>query len=106
MCRDSRDGEDCRGQAQPTLPRRCWSVGLASYGLLHLVIAWIALQLVFGKRGEASQQGALSQLARAAARGACCGSWLSAFSHSPHGRRLRPPLVAIRVAEMAGSVVD
>ena len=39
-------------------------VGLASYGLLHLVIAWIALQLVFGKRGEASQQGALSQLAR------------------------------------------
>jgi hypothetical protein len=39
-------------------------VGLASYGLLHLVLAWIALQLVFGKRGEASQQGALSQLAR------------------------------------------
>jgi len=27
-------------------------------------MAWIALQLVFGKRGEASQQGALSQLAR------------------------------------------
>ena len=39
-------------------------VGLVSYGLLHLVMAWIALQLVFGKRGEASQQGALSQLAR------------------------------------------
>ena len=39
-------------------------VGLVSYGLLHLVIAWIALQLVFGKRGDASQQGALSQLAR------------------------------------------
>ena len=39
-------------------------VGLGSYGLLHLVMAWIALQLVFGKRGEASQQGALSQLAR------------------------------------------
>ena len=35
-----------------------------SYGLLHLVIAWIALQLVVGKRGDASQQGALSQLAR------------------------------------------
>ena len=26
-------------------------VGLVSYGLLHLVIAWIALQLVFGKAG-------------------------------------------------------
>jgi len=39
-------------------------VGLVSYGLMHLVLAWIALQLVFGKRGDASQQGALSQLAR------------------------------------------
>jgi len=39
-------------------------VGLVSYGVLHLVIAWIALQLVLGKRGDASQQGALSQLAR------------------------------------------
>jgi len=40
------------------------AVGLASYGLLHLVLAWIALQLVIGKRGDASQQGALSQLAK------------------------------------------
>jgi Domain of Unknown Function (DUF1206) len=40
------------------------SVGLVSYGLLHLVIAWIALQLVFGKRAEASPEGALSQLGR------------------------------------------
>ena len=40
------------------------AVGLVSYGLLHLVLAWIALQLVFGKRGEASQEGALSQLSR------------------------------------------
>ena len=39
-------------------------VGLVSYGLLHLVIAWIALQLVFGKRAEASPEGALSQLGR------------------------------------------
>jgi hypothetical protein len=39
-------------------------VGLVSYGVLHLVLAWIALQLVFGKRGDASQQGALSQLAK------------------------------------------
>jgi hypothetical protein len=39
-------------------------VGLVSYGLLHLIIAWIALQLVFGKRAEASPEGALSQLGR------------------------------------------
>ena len=39
-------------------------VGLVSYGLLHLVIAWIALQLVLGKRAEASPEGALSQLGR------------------------------------------
>jgi hypothetical protein len=39
-------------------------VGLVSYGLLHLIIAWIALQLVFGKRAEASPEGALTQLGR------------------------------------------
>ena len=39
-------------------------VGLVSYGLLHLIIAWIALQLVLGKRAEASPEGALSQLGR------------------------------------------
>jgi Domain of Unknown Function (DUF1206) len=40
------------------------AIGLASYGVLHLVLAWIALQLVLGRRGDASQQGALSQLSR------------------------------------------
>jgi hypothetical protein len=39
-------------------------VGLASYGLLNLVVAWIALQLVFGKRAKASPEGALSQLGK------------------------------------------
>jgi hypothetical protein len=39
-------------------------VGLVSYGLLYLVVAWIALQLVFGKRAKASPEGALSQLAK------------------------------------------
>jgi hypothetical protein len=38
------------------------AVGLVSYGLLHLIIAWIALQIVFGKRAEASPEGALSQV--------------------------------------------
>jgi hypothetical protein len=52
-------------------------VGLVSYGLMHLVLAWIALQLVFGKRGDASQQGALSQLARQPLGGALL--WIMAI---------------------------
>jgi hypothetical protein len=39
-------------------------VGLASFGLVHLIIAWIALQVAFTKGGDASQQGALRQLAQ------------------------------------------
>ncbi|HEY6811299.1 MAG TPA: DUF1206 domain-containing protein [Propionibacteriaceae bacterium] len=39
-------------------------IGLASYGVLHLVLAWIALQLVFGKRADASPEGALTQLGK------------------------------------------
>jgi hypothetical protein len=39
-------------------------IGLVSYGLLHLVVAWIAVQLAIWKRGEASSEGALSQLGK------------------------------------------
>lgn len=40
------------------------AVGLIAYGVVHLLIAWIALQLAFGKSSqEASQQGALKELA-------------------------------------------
>jgi Domain of Unknown Function (DUF1206) len=39
-------------------------LGLVSYGLVHLVLAWIALQLVFAKRAEASPEGALNQLGK------------------------------------------
>ncbi|MGW5193893.1 DUF1206 domain-containing protein [Kribbella sp. NPDC004138] len=40
------------------------TVGLVAYGVVHLLIAWIALQLAFGKSSqEASQQGALRELA-------------------------------------------
>lgn len=34
-----------------------------SYGIVHLVLAWIALQVAFGERGDASSSGALRQLA-------------------------------------------
>lgn len=39
-------------------------VGLASYGLIHLVIAWIAVRVATGDRGDASEKGALAQLAQ------------------------------------------
>jgi hypothetical protein len=40
------------------------TVGLIAYGIVHLLVAWIALQLAFGKSSEeASQEGALRELA-------------------------------------------
>jgi hypothetical protein len=40
------------------------TVGLIAYGVVHLLVAWIALQLAWGKSSnEASQQGALQELA-------------------------------------------
>ena len=39
-------------------------VGLVSYGIVHLIIAWLAIRLAFGDGGgNASSQGALHQLA-------------------------------------------
>lgn len=44
---------------------RAVRVGLVSYGLVHLVIAWLAVRLAFGNGGgSASGQGALDQLAQ------------------------------------------
>ena len=37
-------------------------IGLVGYGVLHLVLAWIAVQLVLGRRGDASTEGAFRQL--------------------------------------------
>ncbi len=40
-------------------------VGLVSYGVVHLLIAWLAIQLALGDQsGKASSKGALSHLAR------------------------------------------
>ncbi|GAB2653351.1 DUF1206 domain-containing protein [Kribbella swartbergensis] len=40
------------------------TVGLIAYGVVHLLIAWVALQLALGNSSqEASQQGALEELA-------------------------------------------
>ena len=40
------------------------AIGLVSYGLVHLVVAWIAVQVAFGKRGDASPVGALQTLVK------------------------------------------
>jgi hypothetical protein len=40
------------------------AIGLVSYGLVHLVVAWIAIQVAFGKKGDASPVGALQTLAK------------------------------------------
>jgi Domain of Unknown Function (DUF1206) len=37
-------------------------IGLISYGLVHLMLAWLALQIAFGGRNNASAGGALQQL--------------------------------------------
>jgi hypothetical protein len=39
-------------------------VGLVSYGLVHLMLAWLALQIAFGGKEDASSQGALRGLAQ------------------------------------------
>lgn len=44
---------------------RAIRVGIVAYGVVHLLIGWIAIQLAFGDReGKASSDGALSQLAQ------------------------------------------
>jgi hypothetical protein len=39
------------------------TVGLVSYGIVHLVLAWIAVQVAFGRHKDASAQGAMKELA-------------------------------------------
>ena len=45
-------------------------VGLIAYGVVHLLVAWLALQLAWGGGGgkSADQSGAMSTLAEAAVR--------------------------------------
>ena len=46
--------------------------GLVS-GMVHLVLAWIALQVAFGKKGDASNEGALKELAQQPLGVGCSG---------------------------------
>ena len=38
--------------------------GLVSYGLVHLMLAWLAVQVAFGNKGDASSTGALTELGK------------------------------------------
>jgi len=44
--------------------QRLVKVGLVSYGVVHLLVAWIALNVAFGRRGDASPNGALKEVAQ------------------------------------------
>src|SRR5215207_801046 len=44
--------------------QRLVKVGLVSYGVVHLLVAWIALNVAFGNRGDASPNGALKEVAQ------------------------------------------
>jgi len=63
---DSRDLQGTARQVQQNQPYRVLvKVGLVAYGVVHLVIAWLAFRLAFGEaEGEASNTGALRQLAQ------------------------------------------
>lgn len=58
-------GEQVASKVQSSKPYQVMvKVGLTAYGIVHLVIAWLAVQLALGRGGEeASDTGALRQLA-------------------------------------------
>ena len=74
--------EDAGQQAMASKPFRILlTVGLIAYGVVHILIGWIALQIAWcgsGEGEEASQKGALAQLAGPTVRcRRCSGSWWS-----------------------------
>lgn len=67
--RSAKDGaERAGGQAVDSKPFRILvTVGLVTYGIVHILVGWIAAQVAWGGAGggqEASQQGALAEMAQ------------------------------------------
>lgn len=67
--RSAKDGAERAGeQAVSSKPFRILvTIGLITYGIVHILVGWIAAQVAWGGGGssqEASQQGALAQLAQ------------------------------------------
>lgn len=93
-------------------------LGYAASGLLHLVLAWLTLQLVIGPGGgNADQTGALARLAGTALGGAVLwvllagfvllGLWQVTEAVARHGmRRIRPAAKAVVYAALAFSTVS
>ncbi len=95
-------------------------LGLVAYGLVYLIVAWLALQLAFGEQeGSASSDGALHQLARqpfglVLIWGVAIGMFLlvvwrlleAAFGHREEdgGTRLRKRLMSAGKAVLYGSL--
>lgn len=65
VSRASDGAEDAGREVQQSAAFRALvRVGLISYGVVHLVVAWIAVQLAwFGRSEETSQQGAFQEMA-------------------------------------------
>ncbi|MFD1048706.1 DUF1206 domain-containing protein, partial [Kibdelosporangium lantanae] len=40
------------------------SIGMACYGVVHLLVAWLAIQVVFGSSQQTDQKGAVGALAQ------------------------------------------
>lgn len=57
-------GQRARQLSNSVWLERTVRLGLVAYGVVHLLIAWLALQLAFGHQSNASQQGPLHALAR------------------------------------------
>ena len=54
-------------------------VGLIALGVVHLLVAWLALQLAWGGGGgSADQSGAMATVASSRSARGCCGCWPSA----------------------------
>ena len=95
-CDHEHDVRRSQGKSRPRADNSEWMdhavrVGLVSYGVVHLLMAWLALRLAFGDGGgSASSQGALQQLAAERPRaGSRCTSWRSASWPSSCGRASR-----------------
>lgn len=75
---DVQDAAEDAGQAIQDNPAYRWLVrlGLVAYGVVHLLVAWLALQLALGGRGseEASNTGALRQVAEQPLGGVLLGA--------------------------------
>lgn len=86
--RSAADSAACAGvevQRQPAY-RALVTIGLCLYGVVHLLLAWLAVQVVLGRNVDASNQGSLATLAGLPLARPCWVRSPSAWPPSPSGR--------------------